>query len=194
MSTAETTVQSAECAAIATDLPEVDLIEDIALRHAVCEIWAEALAASNWKSLGDVPKNPETLPETRRLLEHSRSVALQALAVARVVRDVHKIGFDSDTLIAAALLHDVSKLVEYEPTADGAAKSRRGELIQHGVWGAFKAWEKGLPEDLVHNIIVHTNNSKHAPRTWEAILVHYVDYLDSDALLFAEGRPLLLKK
>jgi hypothetical protein len=32
------------------------------------------------------------------------------------------------------------------------------------------------------------------PSTWEAIIVHYVDYLDSDALLFTHGKKLLLTK
>lgn len=187
-------VNPADIAAIDREIPELQLIRDSKLRDATAQIWAETLKESEWEALADAPKNPETLPLSRRLLEHTRSVALQALAVAQVVEKIHGIGFDQDELVAAALLHDVSKLLEYGPTSDGAGKTRTGKRIQHGILGAVKAMEHGLSEDLVHNIIVHTHNSRYLPQTWEAILVHYVDYLDSDALLFAEGRPLLLKK
>lgn len=183
-----------DVAAIERELPELKLISDAKLREATAQIWAETLRESAWSSLQDPPKNPETLPPNRRLLEHTRSVALQALAVAKVVQEIHGIDFNQDELVSAALLHDVSKLLEYGPTAEGAGKTRTGKRIQHGILGAVKAMEHGLSEDLVHNIIVHTHNSRYLPQTWEAILVHYVDYLDSDALLFTEGRPLLLKK
>ncbi len=189
-----TVTVSAEIAAIERDLPELQLIRDPKLRKATAEIWAETLRESGWEAIADTPKNPESLPPSRRLLEHTRSVALQALAVAQIVEKLHGIEFNQDELVAAALLHDVSKLLEYGPTNDGAGKTTTGKRIQHGILGAVKAMEHGLSEDLVHNIIVHTHNSRYLPQTWEAILVHYVDYLDSDALLFAEGRPLLLKK
>jgi len=190
----EATVEAETLADVETALPELALIQDLALRHATAEIWAETLAESDWGTIADAPKNPENLPTHRRLLEHSRSVALQALAVAKIVQDVHGIGFDQDILVAAALLHDVSKLLEYGPTDSGAGKTPTGQRLQHGFLGALKAFQHGMPQDLVHNIIVHTRHSHDLPKTWEAIIVHYVDYLDSDALLFAEGQPLLLQK
>jgi len=192
--TEATAVKAATLSDVETALPELALIQDPALRQATAEIWAETLAESDWDTMADAPKNPENLPTHRRLLEHSRSVALQALAVAKVVQDLHGIGFDQDILVAAALLHDVSKLLEYGPTDSGAGKTPTGQRFQHGFLGAMKALQHGLPQDLVHNIIVHTRHSHDLPQTWEAIIVHYVDYLDSDALLFAEGQPLLLQK
>ena len=175
-------------------LPELALIQDPGLRQLTAAIWAETLAESEWQNIQDAPKNPGTLPDTRRLVEHSRSVALQALAVAETIERLHGIGFNRDELVAAALLHDVSKLLEYSPVGEGAGKSEKGRKIQHGFLGALKAVEHGMPLDVVHSIIVHTHNSRHMPQTHEAIIVHYIDYLDSDALLFAEHRPLLLKK
>ena len=192
---AETTTSVADVlTSVERALPELTLIQDPGLRQATTAIWAETLAESEWQSIWEAPKNPETLPESRRLLEHSRSVALQALAVAEIIERVHGIGFNRDELVAAALLHDVSKLLEYGPGSEGAGKSEKGRKIQHGFLGALKAVKHGMPLDVVHNIIVHTHNSRHMPQTHEAIIVHYVDYLDSDALLFAEHRPLLLKK
>lgn len=183
-----------ELSTVSALLPEIDLIENAELRAAVAEIWFETWQDSPWQSLADVPKNSE-LPAHRKLVTHTRSVTRLALASAEIIKEHHGIDFDRDTLVAAAILHDVSKLLENEPEDGGRArKSRLGKLIQHGAFGMHKAWEKNLPLDLVHNILVHTRASRTLPATWEAILVHYVDYLDSDALLFDDGKKLLLTK
>jgi putative nucleotidyltransferase with HDIG domain len=176
-------------------LPEVFLIKDEELRRAVIEIWEETLRESNWTDLEDVPKNAE-LPGTRKLAVHTRSVTQMALACATVIQERHEISFDQDKLIAAAILHDVSKLLENEPQEGNvdARKSQFGRLIQHGEFGAHKAWDKHLDIEIVHNILAHTRASRVMPSTWEAIIVHYVDYLDSDALLFTHGKKLLLTK
>lgn len=175
-------------------LPEIGEIGAEDIRQKVTEIWLDLWRESDWTDLGDVPKNPETVPLDRTLVDHTRSVARQAVATAEIIRDIHGIAFDRDALLAIALLHDVSKTVEYEPTPGGAAKARIGELFQHGFNGAEQARLKGLTDEVVHGIIVHTTYSRHAPRTWEAILVHYVDYLDTDALAHATGGALHLTK
>lgn len=189
------TYPGADLEYIAGVFPELQLIESEHLRQKVAEIWIDVWRKSSWSRIEDVPKNPEKIPAHRKLALHSRSVARQAVATAEIIEEFYGITFNRDRLIAAALLHDVSKLLEYEPKNSGlAGKSRHGQLIQHGIYGAFKAWEKGLSDDIVHNIIAHTNNSRTSPDTWEAILVHYVDYLDSDALLFEAGQTLFCDK
>jgi hypothetical protein len=62
------------------------------------------------------------------------------------------------------------------------------------MFGVHKAWEHGLPLDVVHAIAVHTKHSHDLPRTWEALVVHYADYVDTDGLLLAEGRKISLQK
>lgn len=171
--------------------PEIDEIHSPELRSKVTEIWVEVWKESGWQRIEDVPKNPKNVAG-RPLCGHIRSVTQQALATAEIVRRQHGIEYDRDVLLAASLLHDVSKLVEYEPSGGGASASSRGQLIQHAVYGAHKAWEKELPDPIVHIIVSHTHSSGKRPSTWECIVVHYVDYLDSDALLWREGQPLLL--
>jgi putative nucleotidyltransferase with HDIG domain len=178
-------------------LPEIKLIADDKLRIATARIWYECWKESVWADgpLAEVPKNTE-LPPERKLIQHTRSVTQLALSAAEILQANHGLEFDRDIVISAAILHDVCKLYENELGPDGrsAQHSRAGDLIQHGVYGAFKAWEKDLPLDLVHNIVVHTRGSKTLPKTWEALIVHYVDYLDSDSLLFNHGKKLLLTK
>lgn len=178
---------------VASVFPEVHEISSEELRRRVLEIWVDVWRESAWARIEDAPKNPENVGD-RPLYLHVRSVTQQAIATADIVQRLHGISYDRDLVIAASLLHDVSKLVEYEPSDAGAVKSRKGKLIQHGVYGAHKAWAHGLPDELVHVIISHTHSSGLKPSTWEGIIVHYVDYLDSDALLKDAGNPLLLGK
>lgn len=196
-STGRDSVTSDQVVEVEALLPEITLIEDDRLRVATAEIWYEAWKESAWADgpLTEVPKNTE-LPPERKLIQHTRSVAQMALSTAEIMRASHGLEFDRDLLVSAAILHDVCKLYETEPRADGKSSqhSEGGRLIQHGVYGAFKAWEKDLPLDLVHNIVVHTRNSKVLPKTWEALIVHYVDYLDSDSLLLDHGLKLLLTR
>jgi hypothetical protein len=42
----------------------------------------------------------------------------------------------------------------------------------------------------VHAIVSHTRRSGVAPRTLEAVILHYVDYLDTDVLLLDCGQEL----
>lgn len=183
---------SDDLAHIASALPEVNEIRSERTRRQVLQVWAEIWRESSWRTLQDVPKNPCSVGD-RPLLPHVRSVARQALATAEIIKEFHGISYDRDVLVAASLLHDVSKLVEYEMTDAGASPSRRGELIQHGIYGAHVAWVKGMSDEIVHSIIAHTRKSNTLPSTWEAIVVHYVDYLDSDALLWEAGGELLLR-
>lgn len=178
---------------VASVFPEVEQITSEDLRRKVLEIWVDMWHESGWKRIEDAPKNPSNAGE-RPLYQHVRAVTQEALATAEIVKQLHKIGFDRDVLIAAGLLHDVSKLVEYQPGEGKATTSQRGKLIQHAVYAAHKAWEKGLPDEIVHIIISHTHNSNKRPSTWEGIVIHYVDYLDSDALLWAAGEKLLLSR
>lgn len=173
--------------------PEVEEIADRELADKVVEIWGEIWKESTWRRIEDAPKNPENVPLHHTLVAHTRSVAQQAIAVARCVRERHKVEVNMDILIAGALLHDASKLLEYEAGADGQGhKAPFGKLVQHAIYGVHKAFAKGLPLEVVHLINSHTKQSRLHPATMEGVILHYVDYCDSDVLLQGAGQPLLL--
>src|SRR4051794_25770368 len=90
-------------------LPELAQIGSSSLRRAVAEIWVECWRESRWERLSDAPKSP-TEPAELSLVLHTRGVTRQALAAAAVAEDVYGLAYDKDHLLAAALLHDVSKL------------------------------------------------------------------------------------
>ncbi|MDD2388204.1 MAG: HD domain-containing protein [Desulfobacterales bacterium] len=120
------------------------------------------------------------------LLEHSLSVSILADKVAS-----HYSGIDRDLLLAGALLHDVGKIREfsYRTAID---YSDEGRLLSHIIVGLEMVDEKlnaihGFPEEkallLKHMIISHHGTrefgSPEPPKTIEAVLLNYVDEIDS---------------
>jgi putative nucleotidyltransferase with HDIG domain len=170
-------------------LPELELIQNDHYRNSVVEIWEEAYRMSGWDNLEDVPKSGDVVEYSN--LMHSRSVTLQAIACADVIETIHQISVDRDVLITAALLHDIGKCFEY--TKEGK-KTKYGKWMQHGFYPVQKAAEHHLPLEIQHLIVTHTGLSKIMPQTVEALILHYVDYLDSDVLLHVLNKPLFLKK
>lgn len=178
--------------------PELASISDEHLRDVVTLIWLEFWAAGPWDDLAEIPKNesapraPSRVPGAWTLVTHSRAVAVMAVQTAESMRELHGLPYDRDALLALALLHDVSKVVEYEGTASETVKSRTGQLIQHGVLGAARMLAHGLPVELVHAVVAHTPTSNTFPKTHEALILRYIDFLDTDAMLLDAGEKLYL--
>lgn len=177
--------------------PEARLIEDADLRGAVIDIWLEVAGETAWEDFGDIPKN---LKEERRmtLVGHVRGVTKMALAMADVAEKHHGLAIDRDLLIAACLLHDVSKPLESAPDPDGAPTggaaapgkiTEFGAKIQHGVYGAHKIWARNPPKalELAHLVITHTRASNARAASYEAALLFYADWADSDAGIVLAG-------
>ena len=102
---------------------ELREIKDPRLRDAVAEIWCEIAAEMKWDTLEEIPKNTEE-EKGRSLIGHIKGVTVMALAICEAAKSLHGKEYDKDAMIAASLLHDVSKLVEYEP---GPRKAKDGE-------------------------------------------------------------------
>ena len=170
--------------------PEIREIENADLAEKVLAIWSNVLDESEWERIEDVPKNPLYASESDTLLRHTQAVIRMAMAVAKVVSGVYGRKIDMDVLIASAILHDVCKLREYG--ADGL--SEFGKMMQHGVYSVVKGFEFGLPLEMNHILMTHTKKSTVAPQTVEGLILHYVDYLDSDITRLFAGKPLLLQQ
>ncbi len=155
-------------------LPEVKEIQDPKLREGVLKTWELALERGGWEA-ADLERIPFTLliPTKTSLLEHTRRVTRMALAVARERDDLNL-----DYVIAGGLLHDVGKLLEYEAQAEACRKSRAGELVRHPVSGFALALEAGLPLEVAHIVLAHSEEGEKLKRTPEAILIHHCDFID----------------
>lgn len=122
------------------------------------------------------------------LLEHSLSIA----NMGKYASDA--MGADKDIIIAGCLLHDIGKVEEIE-VKGGFKYSDKGRLLGHIALGVIMfeglAREvKGFPEQiadmLAHIIISHHGieewGSPKKPMSIEALIVHYLDDLDSKVM------------
>jgi 3'-5' exoribonuclease len=120
------------------------------------------------------------------LLVHCLSMAVLADKLA-----AHYNGLDRDLLIAGAILHDIGKLREFDYTT-AIDYSDEGRLLSHIVIGLEMLDEKlrqipDVPRDQAH-LLKHMIVSHHGdpafgalepPKTVEAVVLHYIDDLDS---------------
>ncbi len=177
--------------------PEVNQIQDPDLRDGVIDIWLDLARETAWERFEDIPKN---LKEEKHmtLIGHVQGVTQMALAIADIATRLHGVAIDRDLLIASCILHDISKPLESTPNPGGPPTGSSvppgkitefGEKIQHGVYGAHKIWAKGLPKalELAHLVITHTRTSNTRSNSYEAALLFYADWADSDAGIVLGG-------
>lgn len=155
--------------------PEIDLIEDEALKGKVIDAWRRLWQESGFEKIEDVPVMP-SLPYPH--LKHQQAYLKCIVAVAGIFHAVHGTDYQMDYLIAGAALADASKLVEYQREGEGYGLTELGRTLPHAAYGAHLALEMGLPLPVVHMIATHSPNSGMAPSTPEAQLLHWLDQAD----------------
>ncbi len=172
---------------------QLDNIKNQNLRNSVIKTWVSACEQGKWKSLNELKKIPFTLlVDTHgiNLIEHTIVVTEGAVALGRTQIETYKnlpYRINFDRLYAGGLLHDVGKLLEYEPDGSGRyRKSLSGKYARHPISGAVIAAECDVPEDVRNIIICHSKEGEGRPQVVEAVFVHQVD--------FATFNPLLMKQ
>ena len=159
-------------------LPLLDNFKDRNLATKVAKVWYDLWQESKWENLSEAAWNLQCPGIS--LIEHTRSVSEASIEFAKVRERVYGEQIDFDILLAGALLHDASILLELEPDGDGAKKSFEGKIFQHSFLGAHKALIDDLPKQVVHIIISHTWQSRLFPQTPEAIIICCCDFADAD--------------
>lgn len=164
--------------------PELREISDPQLRESVLRAWELALERGGWKA-EELERIPFTLliPTETSLVEHTRRVTRMALAAARERADLNL-----DYVLAGGLLHDVGKLLEYENHGGAVRKARAGELVRHPVSGYALALEAGLPLEVAHIVLAHSEEGEKLKRTPEAILIHHCDFIDFEIAKSKEAK------
>jgi 3'-5' exoribonuclease len=120
------------------------------------------------------------------LLEHTLSMVLLAEKIA-----AHYSGLNRDLLLAGAVLHDIGKVQElsYDASID---YTDEGRLLSHIIIGiemvddklhAMEAFPAGDAALIKHMIVSHHGarefGSPEPPKTIEAVLLNYIDEIDS---------------
>ena len=169
---------------IRATFPEVDAIEDDELRAGVADAWATAAAENGVEDLTDVPWLPPTQRELglddERLVDHVRDVTTCALALTEALHERRSdaLSLDLDTVVAGALVHDVSKLAEFA----GMDETSVYDLLGHPYYGVHVVARVGLPIELAHVVLSHTDRTAVEPATIEAEVIRRADEVASSAI------------
>ncbi len=173
-------------------LAAVDELSDPHLKRLMSTIFRDPEFARLYKRVPAAKANHHA--KIGGLLEHAMSM----LQVARLMA-THYTDLDSDLLICGALLHDCGKV--FELSADrGFDYTDRGRLLGHipmgSAWLERKCDEiKGFPPRLrtllVHLVLSHHGHtefgSPQVPMFREALLLHFIDDLDSKLEMMREA-------
>lgn len=172
--------------------PSINKIGDMSLRAKVVETLLRTWKESSWERIELVPFNPRVQGCT--LVQHTNSVVDISLAIAHILQDNLQVLLNFDILLAGALLHDASKMLEFEKKEDGTfGKSTIGLKIPHASYGAHIALDVGLPLEVLHLIFTHTPQTAMLPNTTEGLIMTYADYVAADVLFLRDGGPLLIE-
>ncbi|MFO7654567.1 MAG: HDIG domain-containing protein [Candidatus Krumholzibacteriia bacterium] len=162
--------------------PELDWIQDVALREATARTWELALDRSPLTA-----EDLETIPFTLLVPGLKVSFMAHKRCVVHLARDAAEkmnaffgddLPVDLDTVIAGAILADVGKLLEYERRADGGTgQSDTGRYLRHPFTGVALAMEAGVPDAVCHIIAAHAGEGDLVKRTTEAYVMHHADFM-----------------
>lgn len=181
--------------------PEKMVAELLALvQDAVKDEWIRTLLLSIFKD-PEIIERYKHAPAARSnhhaylggLLEHSLGLAKLGLSVLP-----HYPLIDPSTVIAGLLLHDIGKIYELS-YKDGFNYTDSGKLIGHLLMGVElvtrkAALIKDFPEETLllvkHTIVGHHGQIEYGspvlPQTLEAIMVHFLDNMDSKLVAMTE--------
>lgn len=161
-----------------------DSIKEKKLRELFTAFWNDAEFVEKFKKAPAAKKMHHAY--IGGLLEHTLSMALLADKIAG-----HYRGLDRDLLIAGTILHDIGKIREFEYDIK-IDYSDEGRLLSHIVIGLRMVDEKikeikefpgALALMLRHMIVSHHGTrdfgSPEPPKTVEAVLLNYIDEIDS---------------
>lgn len=111
------------------------------------------------------------------LLEHTLSVARIGIAICDVLKEVHNVEVDKDTVIASCLIHDIMKPMVYEEN-EGTANTSK---LNHLLLATLELYKRDFPAGVVHAVAAHHGKgSPVKPGTLEALAVHLADSLDAE--------------
>lgn len=162
--------------------PTIESIEDRSLREGVMTAWMTAMAENDVDDLYGVPWYPPIqadldLPD-ETLVPHVNEVVEAATGLANTFAGRAGLDLDRDVLLAAAIVHDVSKLYEF----DGRDPTATGELLGHPHYGIHVTAAAGLPVEVQHALAAHSPNTAVAPATIEAEILLRADQVAASAI------------
>jgi len=114
--------------------------------------------------------------ERGNLIRHTIAVTELSVQAAKILENQYGIPIDEDSLIAAAILHDLMKIFEWK--IEKNEPKHTGILLDHSILCAAELYHRNFPEKVIHIVASHFGESGPTPpRNFEALILHYIDTL-----------------
>lgn len=165
--------------------PRLNEIENATLLDSVVQIWIETIERSVF-TVDDLASRhiPFTLlipalvsgqTAQTTFIEHTNEVTEAALLLAG---SLNRSGgeLERDHVIAAANLHDVGKLLEYEIAEGRVVQNEQGRKLRHPFLGAAVAFGRNLPVDVVQTIFGHSKELADEKRSLLCRVINRADF------------------
>ncbi len=176
----------------------LERIQDEGLRKKTIRAWVLGCERGGWESVEELEALPFTLlTDTHgvNFIEHTIAVTEGAYELAKVQEAAYRqmpYKIDQDRLLAGGLLHDVGKLLEFEPDGKGGyRKSRSGMCARHPISGTALAHEVDLPDEVLNCIACHAKEGDGRPQVVETVLIHQADFATFNPLVMMEKGALI---
>lgn len=154
--------------------PELQLVNNKEWAESAAKIWCDMFTKSDWNDLEAIPFSLKDNSGT--LIAHTQATVKAALRIADDMMRVYPLSVNKDWIILSAVLHDVSKILEYKSNSDGSfARTEAGTIYQHAFLGAHYATSYGLSDEVVSIIMCHTPQSNVKMKFREGVIVMHAE-------------------
>jgi putative nucleotidyltransferase with HDIG domain len=118
-------------------------------------------------------------PVERDVVNHTVVLTEVIIDVTKIYEKSFEMKLDMDNLIAASLVHDITKTYEFRRDKDGDLEPS-GITLDHTMLGVAELYSRGFPEEVIHIVASHPGESSPTPpRSFEAVIFHNLDSLCS---------------
>jgi len=180
-------VTEAKAREIREELPEISLLQSTETQDKIIALWSSFLRESSYARIGDAPAFPG-LPGYD-LARHTRHVIKNCLAMADTMKEFWDIDCDREALLAAALVHDASKLVEY--TGTEGKKTEIGKALLHAQLAGVRCLDFGLSPKVANIVSYHPYTPPHVhvrPQYIEFVMLTWADLAAVDPIFMLAGK------
>ncbi len=118
-------------------------------------------------------------PVERDIINHTVQVTEMVIETAKLFEKNYGIELDLDSMIAAAILHDLMKAYEFHRDEDNDLVPT-GLPLDHTNLAVAELYHRNFPEEVIHMVASHGGEAgTTAPRSFEAVILHHIDSMCS---------------
>jgi len=133
-------------------------------------------------------------PVERDIITHTVQVTEMVLESAKLFEKNYELVLDKDSLVAAAIIHDLMKAYEFHRDEDDDLVPTSIPL-DHTMLAVAELYHRDFPDDIIHIVASHPGEAGTvSPRSFEALIFHNIDSMCSVIEYYLENKKKMEQK